>query len=132
MKIWIPENLEPRQVQAHEAHQVSSFSGFRPLPGRCVLAGILTRHDAPRDRNASPPAALRGFQFRLLPQGMSEFAPEVAVPWTASYDRVAATVAVHAQQYVLTLSARSRRSASMLPCLPQGRLVGQRGNLIDL
>ena len=60
-----------------------------------MLAGILPRHDAPRDRNASPPVARRGFQFRLLPQGMSEFAPEPSVPWTASYDRVAAVVAVH-------------------------------------
>ena len=75
VKIWISGNLEPRQVQAHEVHQVSSFPGFQPLPGRCVLAGILPRHDAPRDRNASPPVARRGFQFRLLPQGTSEFHP---------------------------------------------------------
>ena len=100
VKIWISGNLAPRRAQRHGAHQVSSFPGFQPLPGRCVLAGILTRHDAPRDRNASPPVARRGFQFRLLPQGMSEFVPEPSVPWTASYDRVAAEPDIRSQVFV--------------------------------
>ena len=57
---------------------------------------------------SNPTKSLRYFS------GKTDLPPELCVPWSAFYDRVAANVTVRAKQSALTLSSRPRHSGTSL------------------